>query len=316
MPRFEVIGFGALNLDLIFEVPAELVQGLPYRPGREYLGEGDPADLLFLLGKKGRLVGRSGGGSAANTVFALSRWGLATGFIGKVGEDEEGNFLLQSLGEVNKEGIGRAGRSGLALSLLEVGNPNRILIVFPGANDALSFAEINLAYAREARFLHLTSFFGDLPFQAQQQLLTELAGQCRISFDPGMPYARKGLATLAPLLEKTEVFFAAEEEIELLCQKGYVEGAQQIRALGPKVVVCKRGPQGATLFSPEGIFPFPAEAVEVVDTTGAGDVFNAGFLAGLLEGKSLTASLQRAIHWASQSIRGRGRERYPRRGKE
>jgi sugar/nucleoside kinase (ribokinase family) len=93
-------GFGALNLDMIFEVEdlkpysSDKIQ---LTPGEELFDSEEVFQfLLEQLERMGRLKSRSGGGSAANTLVALSRMGFQTKFIGKVGEDEEGDFLLEN----------------------------------------------------------------------------------------------------------------------------------------------------------------------------------------------------------------------------
>jgi ribokinase len=96
-----IVGFGALNLDLIFEVKdlkSIFSKGLPLDPGEESFGSDEEFEsLLEQLERSGALKSKSGGGSAANTLVALGRMGFPTEFIGKIGEDEEGDFLLEDL---------------------------------------------------------------------------------------------------------------------------------------------------------------------------------------------------------------------------
>jgi ribokinase len=81
--------------------------------------------------------------------------------------------------------------------------------------------------------------------------------------------------------------------------------------IGPSIVVCKKGRQGSHIFTGEEDFEVPAIEVEVVDNTGAGDVYNAGFLAGLFLGKSLEESAHFATKVAAKSVTGYGRDCYP-----
>jgi sugar/nucleoside kinase (ribokinase family) len=80
---------------------------------------------------------------------------------------------------------------------------------------------------------------------------------------------------------------------------------------GPAVLVCKRGSQGSHIFTKKGDFEVPAIQVEVVDNTGAGDVYNAGFLAGLFLERSLEESALFATNVAAGSVMGYGRDCYP-----
>jgi len=150
----DVIGLGALNLDLIYETDCSFL-GIEY--GRERQGrDGEEESLLHILKKKGKLKAKSGGGSAANTIYALARMGFSCGYVGKVGKDKRGNSLLKGLKKagVDTKEIKRDEQSGLCLILLdEVGE--RTIFVFPNANDELSYSEIDINYLNKAKFLHM-----------------------------------------------------------------------------------------------------------------------------------------------------------------
>jgi len=97
----DIVGFGALNLDLIFEVEDfKSISSKEFRldPGKKGFGSDEAfQSLLEQLNRIGTMKSRSGGGSSANTIVALAHMGFPTKFIGKVGEDEEGDFILESL---------------------------------------------------------------------------------------------------------------------------------------------------------------------------------------------------------------------------
>jgi ribokinase len=313
MTRLSVVCFGALNVDLIFRVTSQLLENLGYKPGHEYLGTKDQLEkLLSTLHKQGRLCAKSGGGSAANTAVALQRLGITTGYIGRVGTDPDGEFLISSLEEVDKGGIRRAGRTGLALSLIPDDKKDRTLVVFPNSNDDLTFDEIDLSYTESVQVVHLTSFFGSPPFEAQKELVGRLPPNTLVSLDPGMPYAFRGLKALEPLLSKAFILFIQEKEVEILTRKNHLQGGKQLLDMGPKIVACKMGSVGSVVFTHEGNFLLPSLNVSVIDPTGAGDVYAAGFLASILRGKSLHECAEFATEVASISITGFGRSCYPR----
>lgn len=303
---YDLVGFGALNLDFICELagPAEL----PLVSGGEAKGEGFEEALAWAR-RKGKLRAVCGGGSAANTVFALSRMGFKTGFVGKVGEDEAGDLVLASLAGVELR-VGREGRTSKTLIFVEESG-ERSILVFPGASDLLRREEIPWDFFREARFVHLSSFTDPALASLQEEVLASLPPEVKVSFDPGEVYAARGKDFLLPLLKRTQVFFANRREIALLTGKEEEEGAREILALGPEVVACKEGKKGARFFTREEDFAVPAPAVEAVDTTGAGDVFAAGFLAGLLLGRPLLSCARLAVAAAARSVRGWGRSAYP-----
>jgi ribokinase len=136
--------------------------------------------------------------------------------------------------------------------------------------------------------LHLTSFVGEKSFQTQKKLLNALPETVKVSFDPGALYARKGLALLEPIIKKTYVLMPNAVELELLTGKAdHCKGADFMIGKGVKIVAVKLGGDGCYVTDGRERHLIEAFKVKVVDTTGAGDAFCAGFLYGLLNDKSL-----------------------------
>jgi ribokinase len=265
--KLDVIGFGALNLDRLCHV------GKIARGGEE----------SFVHGQD-----EAPGGSAANTIVGLARLGAKTGFIGKVAEDHEGQLLLDDFRRegVNTDGItiAREGHSGNVTAYVDK-TGERALYVHPSVNDTLSFEDINVQYAGRARFLHLASM-DDKPFQAQKKLVKMLPN-VRISLDPGQIYARKGLSALLPMLKRCSTFMPSENELKMLTGRHFREGAQMLLDQGPDVVAVKLGRKGCYITNGGEKYLIEPFGAKVVDKTGAGDAFCAGFLYGQVEGTDL-----------------------------
>jgi ribokinase len=183
--KFDVIGFGALNVDKLCQV------GRIARGGEE----------SFVL-----TMDEAPGGSAANAIVGLARLGAKTGFIGKIADDHEGQLLLNDFKHegVNTGGIAisQEGHSGNVTAFVDK-TGERALYVHPSANDSLTLKEIDFEYAESTEFLHLASM-DEKPFRIQRQLV-EMLPNVKISLDPGEIYARKGIAKLAPILKKCHV---------------------------------------------------------------------------------------------------------------
>ncbi len=309
-----IVGFGALNLDLIFEVEdlkSISSKGPPLDPGEEGFGSDEEFEsLLEQLKRFGTLKSKSGGGSAANTIVALARMGFSTKFIGKVGEDEEGDFLLENLKPAQIDMICRGQRSGVCLVVLDR-RQDRFLFVRGNVNSSLTAEEINFNALKDISWVHLSSFVGESPFEAQKVLLDRLDSSVKVSMDPGEIYAKKGLNEIRPLIKRCDILFLTEREVGLLTHQDLHAGVKSLMKAGPSVLVCKRGSQGSHIFTKQGDFEVPTIQVEVVDNTGAGDVYNAGFLAGLFLGRSLEESALFATVVAAGSVMGYGRDCYP-----
>ena len=310
---FEVVGFGALNVDLIYEAPHSTITEIvrDARPGTEItLPREEMYRVLQHFERRGHLKHKAAGGQAANTVVALSRMGFRCGYIGCVGDDEEGKFLIDALECVDTAGVVKQGKSGVCAVILDR-TGERTIVVFPNANDTVCYDRVNVAYVSGARFLYLTSFVGDEPLEAQKRLAEDVADRCRIALDPGELYARRGLDELRQIIERAEIVFATESEIEVMTGMDYSRGCQELLAVGASIIACKRGEQGSYIVSQDVAFEVPVETVDVVDRTGAGDVYAAGFIAGLLRGAPLEHCAALASRVASRSITGYGRSCYP-----
>ena len=281
--KFDVIGFGALNVDKLYKVN---------KIARE-------DEESFVLGFQ-----EAPGGSAANTIAGLARLGLKTGYIGKVANDHEGKLLLEDFQreKVDTSGIILAptGRSGVATGYVDI-KGQRALYVDPGVNDTLEFEEISLEYASRTEFLHLTSFVGEKPFKAQNRLVKELP-KIKVSLDPGEIYARKSLSTLKALIKQSFVVFPNENEVRMLTGKEWKEGSEILIKKGAGMVAVKLGEKGCYVTDGKENHLVKSYPTKVVDTTGAGDAFCTGFLYGLIKGKDLYTCAKLGNFVASRCI--------------
>lgn len=269
MNRFNAVGFGGLNVDKLFKV--------------DKIAKAE--EESFIIDFK-----EACGGSAANTIVGLARLGCKVGFIGKVAGDREGNMLVEDFRRegVDTNGIihSKQGRSGTVMGFVDK-KGERALYVDPGVNDTIEFGEINKEYASQTNFLHLTSFVGEKSFQTQEKLVEVLPKNVKLSLDPGELYARKGTA-LEPIIKKLFVLMPNAKELELLTgTANYRKGAEALLEKGVKIIAVKLGSRGCYVTDGKESHLIEAFKVKVVDTTGAGDAFCAGFLYGLISGKSL-----------------------------
>ncbi len=280
----DVIGFGALNLDRLYRVV-------------RIAGAGEESYITR--------AHEASGGSAANTIVGLARLGISVGCIGKLAQDREGRRILQDLVtetvDVTGVVVTEDGASGVVLCFVD-DRGERTMYVRPGVNDTITHQEVDAAYGRSTRFLHLSSFIGERPFEAQQALVAD-CDNVRVSLDPGRRYATKGLPALRPLLKRCHVVFPNESEVTLWTGKDYVHGARTLLHEGVHIVAVKLGAKGCYVTDGVETHHLLAYDVPVVDTTGAGDAFNAGFLYGQLAGKDLYACGDLGNYVASRKIR-------------
>jgi ribokinase len=265
--NLEVIGFGALNYDTLCVV--------------NKIGEAGEEIAI-------QEIRESSGGSAANTITGLARLGIKTGFIGILGNDREGDMIYKTFGDekVDTSGIRfTQGRTGMVFGLVDA-NGERTLYPYPGVNDKVQLDDINIGYAKKAKILHMTSFVKKEQTNVHKLLIKELSEKTKISFSPGMLYAERGLKELLPIIEKSYIIFLNRNEIKILTGHDYEEGSKILIDGGTKIVIVTSESKGCYITTKNESFSVSAHSIEkVVDSTGAGDAFAAGFLYGLVKKK-------------------------------
>lgn len=285
MTRFDVIGFGALNVDTLLKV--DKIAG-----AEEESFIHDYTEAC--------------GGSAANTMVGLARLGASVGFVGKVADDHEGQLQIDCFQKegVNTDGIIHSpkGKSGVCLGFVDKKGA-RALYINPGVNDLIEFREIQAPYITDTHFLHLSSFVGEKSFRAQKKLMSFLPDSVKVSFDPGSLYAQKGLAAIEPIIQNSFVMMPNALELKLLTgETGIPEGAQKLIEMGVEIVAVKMGDKGCYVSNGEEKMTLQPYKVPVVDTTGAGDAFDAGFLYGLVHNRTLEDCGKLGNFVASRSV--------------
>ena len=291
----EVIGFGALNVDKLYSV--------------ENIVSADEESFI-------KSETDTPGGSAANTIVGLARLGCDTSIIGKIAEDEDGDLIEYNLAVngvyTNNLIYSQTGSTGKCLGFVDK-NGERCLYISPGVNDEIQIGEINPLNIMRFKIMHYTSFVGD-SFNTQIELLEKLGKETLLSFDPGMLYVQKGFDELKPILERTDILLINESELRLLCNdedSSIKELAVGFLDLGIETVVVKQGSDG--VYATNGAEECHVDVYEcnVVDTTGAGDSFNSGFLYSFLKGFGLEKSCKIGNWVASKAIEGFGMEKFP-----
>lgn len=264
----DVVGFGALNFDRLFKV--------------EKIAErGTEVNVIDEMG--------SPGGSAANTIYGLAKLGIDSGFVGAIGDDSEGEEIIEEFKEVrvdtSKISVFDGVRTGIVIGFVDdVGE--RALYVSPGANNEIGVKNVDMDFLENSKIVHMSSFVGDKQFVIQKEICRSLGDKVTLSLCPGALYARRGMEQLESMLKSSHLVFLNRGEIEELTGKSYMGGSRDLLGLGCRIVAVTLGEKGCYVLDEEGEYMVPAQAKEAVDTTGAGDSFATGFLYGFLNGKS------------------------------
>ncbi len=227
-----------------------------------------------------------GGGPVGTALAAASRLGIKTGFVGTAGSDEVGALKLKFL---TREGIDTSrvlirpeAETQVVLVYVNETTGERVFSSAGGfSKDLLKVAELDREYITSADYLHLDGFHSEAALQAARWM--RKAGK-KVVLDAGKTEGR----VEPPFRELVGLTDA------LICGSGFTraltgvpdiwEAGKSILQMGPQVVVETHGAEGSYTMTSEEVFHIPAFLVDVLDTTGAGDVFHGAYLAGLIKG--------------------------------
>jgi sugar/nucleoside kinase (ribokinase family) len=251
------------------------------------------------------------GGSAAILACGAARLGLHTAFVGMVGDDSAGRFMLDQLRErgVDTSGciVDKALPTGLTVALVD--GEDRAILTSLGCMPTLTGKMVDRKLLQAARHLHSSSFFLLTRLAAD---LADLFGEAHAaglttSLDCQGDPAGRWNGDLCRVLGATDVFFPNDNEaLNIGGPKLGLEGAAQAIAAMGTLPVIKCGADGALVCVDGDFVRVPAPAADVVDTVGAGDSFAAGFLYGRLNDFDLERCLKLAVACGSLSTQAAG----------
>ena len=270
-------------------------------------------DLTPVFGQAEKLVDNAAltiGSSSVMVACGAARLGLHTAFIGVVGDDVFGHFMLDAMRarEVDTAGcrVDPSVQTGFSVILSQPAD--RAILTFPGSIAALKLSDIDPNVLARARHLHVGGYFllellrPDLPKLFAQAKTQGLSTSLDTNWDPSGRW-NAGLEKLWPVCD---VFLPNEQELLKIAGQETFEAALDKLSTQIPTIAVKAGAKGGVARQAEQTVTAPPLKVEVVDTTGAGDSFNAGFLYGYLAKWSLEEALRLACACGSLSTRGIG----------
>lgn len=250
-------------------------------------------------------------GAESNVAMYLSKLGLRAAWIGRVGADPFGSFIIKELEasgvDVTRTIIDPARPTGVTFKDRS-NESTRVRYYRTGsAASALDAATASAVNVLQPRIIHLSGITSALSPGCEDFVRAVLAGKApdaRVSFDvnwrPAL-WENNGHAAIKTFAQAADIVFVGLDEAEDLWGLSDVD---DVRAFldRPKVLVVKRGAKGATVFCDKQRVAVPALRVNVVEPVGAGDAFAAGFLAGHLTGLSLQQTTRLGTIVASSAL--------------
>ena len=239
---------------------------------------------------------RSGGGSAANVAVALAGMPFEVGLVGSVGDDDNGLLARRELeaAGVDCSHLLQVEESETTTKYLIVDERGEVMVLGnEGANEAVAPADVDPEFVVDADHLHLTS---QRPGTAAELARVATQAGVTVSFDPGR---RLGERDFGEALAYADVVFLNDREARTILDDELLQPSSELHG---RVVVIKQGEAGAQVDTPGASYEHPGFDAAVVDTTGAGDAFAAGFLTVLLRDGGVLgpdADYERALEFAN-----------------
>ena len=288
MKRILVVG--EINVDLIFRH----CHALP-APGKEVLAD----DFIVTPGSSSMIC-----------AMGLARLGNPVAFHGKLGVDSWGDYCLRALGDAGIEVASirqdAALKTGVTVSL---STPHdRALVTYPGAITALRADEVDDRLLAAADHLHVSSYYLQSALRpgCRELFARAHAAGLSTSLDPGFDPKQAWAPDLLDTLREVDLFLPNELELAAIAGHGSLLDCLGVLDNGRTRTVVKRGRSGCATLDGDHLLEVPAFAMESVDSTGAGDSFDAGFLHAWLRGWPLHDCLRWGSACGSLSTRGAG----------
>lgn len=234
------------------------------------------------------------GGCAHNTAVDLRKLGEEVLVVGKVGDDDLGDVVINSLKRhgIDTRGVTRDPNfhtSATMVLLDEAGE--RTFLHYPGANQALRADDVKDEFLQGARVVHVAGSFLMPGFDGEETAKVFARAKAfgvLTSLDTAWDDTGKWFATIAPVLPLVDIFISNRDEASRISGKSTLADiASFFLDYGAKVVAIKMGEEGSFIMTKEEKILAPPFKVRAIDGTGAGDAFAAGFLFGYLRGWDL-----------------------------
>jgi len=272
---FDIVVVGELNADLILSEP----QGFP-EMGKEKLAKG----MLLTMG-------------SASAIFAtnIAHLGMKVGFIGKLGNDYLGKIVTDTLSD---RGVDCSGiqvmpdeKTGITVALSYP--EDYAMMTYMGAMETFNLADVNFDYIKRGKHLHFSSYYlqPGMRYSCAEMFKRAKDMGMTTSFDPGPDPDEKYEKDILEVLPYVDVFLPNESEAMSIAHKPTIEEALDFLSHYAKTTVITCGSDGCIANVRGDRYKTSVYEVTPIDTTGAGDSFNGGFLASWLNGESAEDSL-------------------------
>ena len=291
--KYDVYGIGNALVDKEFEIEDKFLKEFSIEKGMMTLVDREQQDrLLSELTQRYAVKARSGGGSAANTLYAVSQFGGSAFYSCRVANDETGDFFLRQLGDhniqTNKNRQRVEGVSGRCIVMVTP-DAERTMHTFLGVSDSISIAEMDFEAASNCEYMYLEGYL--VTSDTARSAIIEMKDFAKsngiktaMTFsDPSMlEYFNDNVNEV--LSDGVDLLFCNLQEAQLWSGEEDLDKAVEALKTIAKQFAVTTGADGSLLWDGEQLMNIAPRRVPVVDTNGAGDMYSGAFLYGITNG--------------------------------
>ena len=310
--KFDITGIGNAIVDVIVNVEDKYLIDQDIRKGMMSLVDLETIDNITNTIEIETTVS---GGSVANSIVALSQNGASTAFIGKVGNEEIGTKFINGLESENVSFACKAqsddSKSGRCIVMVTP-DAQRTMSTYLGISQKLNSDDINQDVIKNSSITYLEGYLWDLDdAQVAIQNATNYAKSSGnlVAFSVSDVFCIERFRdSFRSMIEASvDIVFANKEEIKSLYENDNIDEITKILSQQDKIYAITMGEEGALIIKGSESYAIEAQKIDnLVDTTGAGDLFAAGFLENFIKNQSLDSCGSRGVEMASRVIQQYG----------
>lgn len=298
---YDIVTIGSATVDYFVDTDSELIR-IDTRTSHEEL-------LAFPLGGKILIkeFNTTPGGGGTNSAVAFSRLGFKTAYLGKIGADMLGDFVVAKLAKANITFIGRRfGQTGVSFLLNSI-RDDRTILVYKGVNNFLQAEDIPQL---DTPWVYLSSMIG----QSWQTVVAYLSKhQFKVAFNPSSYQAEQGYEKLRILTDKVSLLMMNREEACMFLGLDWHEQIDMVKLVSAlakvpgQTTIVTDAANGAWVYNGKQVFAGkPVPALKIAETTGAGDSFASTFTACYIRNMNTADALNYAMTNAESNLQHKG----------
>jgi ribokinase len=304
--KYDVITFGSATQDIYLKSK----NFLPLIDKKSKVGK----SIYLPAGSKMKVddIAFSSGGGGSNAAATFASLGLKVAYCGMVGSDYFGDLIIKELKKfkIDTSLIKRTTERVSNISLiLSYPDGEKTILVYRGAADLLRFKNIPAAQVKNAKWLYLAPFAEDMAYLTEELVDFAKKNDIKVAMNPGYNQLSLPHKILERVLAKVDILILNQEEASLLTKIPYVKEKaifKELDRLVHGICIMTKGEKGVVVSDGQLLYRAPAIKIKLVDSTGAGDSFNSGFLSGYIKSGKIEEAIRLGVANSASCLRQLG----------